>query len=57
MEKPQEEFCPEYEVSKATLEQYQHKGQRLESRSKYYQQGDRKSVITTLLPMGWRLRA
>ena len=42
MDKSREELEKEYAEATVKLEQYQHKGQRLESRIKYYQQGDRK---------------
>ena len=42
MKKTREELEKEYAEATVKLEQYQHKGQRLENRIKYYQQGDRK---------------
>ena len=44
----------EKELAKVTtkLEQYQHKGQRLENRIKYYQQGDRKKRHHRLITRG-----
>ena len=45
MKKTREELEKECAEAKAKLEQYQHKGQRLENRIKYYQQGDRKKRI------------
>ena len=40
MDKSREELEKEYAEATVKLEQYQHKGQRLENRIKYYQQGD-----------------
>ena len=44
----------EKELTEATAkrEQYQHKGQRLENRIKYYQQGDRKKRNHRLITRG-----
>ena len=42
----------EYAEATAKLEQYQHKGQRLENRIKYYQQGDRKKRNHRLITRG-----
>ena len=44
----------EKELAEATAkrEQYQHKGQRLENRIKYYQQGDRKKRNHRLITRG-----
>ena len=41
-----------YAEATAELEQYQHKGQRLENRIKYYQQGDRKKRNHRLITRG-----
>ena len=40
MDKSREELEKEYAEATVKLEQYQHKGQRLENRIKYYQQGN-----------------
>ena len=42
MDKSRKELEKEYDEATVKLEQYQHKGQRLENRIKYYQQGGRK---------------
>ena len=42
----------EYAEATAKLEQYQRKGQRLENRIKYYQQGDRKKRTHRLVTRG-----
>ena len=42
--KKREELEKEYAQATAQLEQYQHKGQRLENRIKYYQQGGQKKA-------------
>ena len=42
----------EYAEATAKLEQYQHRGQRLENRIKYYQQGDRKKRNHRLITRG-----
>ena len=42
----------EYAQATAELEHYQHKGQRLENRIKYYQQGDRKKRNHRLVTRG-----
>ena len=52
MDKSREELEKEYAEATAKLEQYQHKGQRLESRIKYYQQGDRKKRNHRLITRG-----
>ena len=52
MEKSCEELEKEYAEATAKLEQYQHKGQRLENRIKYYQQGDRKKRNHRLITRG-----
>ena len=41
-----------YAQATAQLEQYQHNGQRLENRIKYYQQGDRKKRNHRLITRG-----
>ena len=50
--KSREELEKEYAEATVKLEQYQHKGQRLESRIKYYQQGDRKKRNHRLITRG-----
>ena len=52
MEKSREELKKELAEANAKLEQYQHKGQRLENRIKYYQQGDRKKRNHRLITRG-----
>ena len=52
MEKSREELEKELAKANAKLEQYQHKGQRLENRIKYYQQGDRKKRNHRLITRG-----
>ena len=52
MGKSREELEKEYAEATAKLEQYQHKGQRLENRIKYYQQGDRKKRNHRLITRG-----
>ena len=52
MEKSREELEKELVQANAKLEQYQHKGQRLENRIKYYQQGDRKKRNHRLITRG-----
>ena len=52
MEKSREELEKELAQANAKLEQYQHKGQRLENRIKYYQQGDRKKRNHRLITRG-----
>ena len=52
MKKSREELQKEYAEATAKLEQYQHKGQRLENRIKYYQQGDRKKRNHRLITRG-----
>ena len=52
MDKSREELEKEYAEATAKLEQYQHKGQRLENRIKYYQQGDRKKRNHRLITHG-----
>ena len=52
MGKSREELEKELAEANAKLEQYQHKGQRLENRIKYYQQGDRKKRNHRLITRG-----
>ena len=52
MKKTREELEKEYAEATVKLEQYQHKGQRLENRIKYYQQGDRKKRNHRLITRG-----
>ena len=52
MEKSREELKKELAEANTKLEQYQHKGQRLENRIKYYQQGDRKKRNHRLITRG-----
>ena len=52
MDKSREELEKEYAEATVKLEQYQHKGQRLENRIKYYQQGDRKKRNHRLITRG-----
>ena len=52
MEKSREELEKELAQANAKLEQYQHKGQRLENRIKHYQQGDRKRRNHRLITRG-----
>ena len=52
MDKSREELEKEYAEATVKLEQYQHKVQRLESRIKYYQQGDRKKRNHRLITRG-----
>ena len=52
MDKSREELEKAYAEATVKLEQYQHKGQRLENRIKYYQQGDRKKRNHRLIPRG-----
>ena len=52
MGKSREELEKELSEANAQLEQYQHKGQRLENRIKYYQQGDRKKRNHRLITRG-----
>ena len=52
MEKSREELEKELAEANAKLEQYQHEGQRLENRIKYYQQGDRKKRNHRLITRG-----
>ena len=52
MEKSREELEKELAEANAKLEQYQHRGQRLENRIRYYQQGDRKKRNHRLITRG-----
>ena len=52
MEKSREELKKELAEATAKLEQYQHKGQRLENRIKYYQQGERRKRTHRLITRG-----
>ena len=52
MNKKREELEKEYAEATAKLEQERHKGQRLENRIKYYQQGDRKKRNHRLITRG-----
>ena len=52
MEKSREELKKELAEANAKLEQYQHKGQRLENRIRYYQQGERRKRTHRLITRG-----
>ena len=52
MDKSREELEKEYAEANAKLEQYQYKGQRLENRIKYYQQGERRKRTHRLITRG-----
>lgn len=52
MEKSRKELEKEYIEATAKLEQYQHKGQRLESRIRYYTEGNRKKRTHRLITRG-----
>ena len=52
MEKSREKLEKELAEATTKLEQYQHRGQRLENRIKYYQQGDRKKRNHRLITRG-----
>ena len=52
MDKTREELEKEYAEGKIKLEQYQHKGQRLENRIRYYTEGDRKKRNHRLITRG-----
>ena len=52
MDKSHEELEREYAEATAELEQYQHKGQRLENRIRYYTDGDRKKRNHRLITRG-----
>ena len=57
MEKSRGELEKQLAKATAKLEQYQHRGQRLENRIKYYQQGERRKRMHRLITRGRRLRA
>ena len=52
MEKSREELEKELAEANAKLEQYRHKGQRLENRIRYYQQGERRKRTHRLVTRG-----
>ena len=52
MKKSREELEREYDEATAELEQYKHKGQRLENRIRYYTDGDRKKRNHCLITRG-----
>ena len=52
MKKSHEELEKKYAKVTAKLEQYQHKGQRLENRIRYYTEGDRKKRTHRLITRG-----
>ena len=52
MEKSREELEKELAEATTKLEQYQHKGQRLENRIRYYQQGERRKRTHRLITRG-----
>ena len=52
MQKSREELEREYNEAIAKLEQYRHKGQRLENRIRYYQQGERRKRTHRLVTRG-----
>ena len=52
MKKSQEELQKEYNEAIAKLNQYQHKGQRLENRIRYYTEGERKKRNHRLITRG-----
>ena len=52
MEKSRKELEKELAEAMAKLEQYQHKGQRLENRIRYYQQGERRKRTHRLVTRG-----
>ena len=52
MQKSREELEREYDEATAELEQYQHKGQRLENRIRYYTEGERKKRNHRLITRG-----
>ncbi len=52
MDKSREELEKEYAENVAKLEQYRHKGQRLENRIHYYIEGDRKKRNHRLITRG-----
>ncbi len=52
MNKSREELEKEYTENVAKLEQYRHRGQRLENRIRYYTEGDRKKRNHRLITRG-----
>ena len=52
MQKSREELEREYNEAIAKLEQYRHKGQRLENRIRYYTEGERKKRNHRLITRG-----
>ena len=52
MKKSRQELEKQCAEAEAKVEQYQHKGQRLENRIKYYQQGGRKKRNHRLITRG-----
>ena len=52
MEKSREELKKELAEAIAKVEQYQHKGQQLENRIRYYQQGERRKRTHRLITRG-----
>ena len=52
MEKSREELEKQLAEANAKLEQYRHKGQRLENRIRYYQQGERRKRTHRLVTRG-----
>ena len=52
MEKSCKELEKQLAEAHAKLEQYQHKGQRLENRIRYYQQGERRKRTHRLITRG-----
>ena len=52
MEKSREELEKQLAEATAKLEQYRHKGQRLENRIRYYQQGKRRKRMHRLVTRG-----
>ena len=52
MEKSRKELEKELAEAMAKLEQYQHNGQRLENRIRYYQQGERRKRTHRLVTRG-----
>lgn len=52
MDQSHEELQKEYDQATAKLEQYQHKGQRLKNRIRYYTTGERKKRNHRLITRG-----
>ena len=52
MKKSRQELEKQRAEAEAKVEQYQHEGQRIENRIKYYQQGDRKKRNHRLITRG-----